>query len=173
VIKLKFQINIILILLLVFCFYKGNAQKGIIKSIDSLISIIDYDKTLNISKDSIVIDQRQLILTIKGKVYLTMYFKDTLLYKFENNGNTQSYYNGNVENSVVSSTYYFNNNKLIKLNGTVSKNGKVKYANIYFFAENVLYIQPENIPEDRGEEILENSKVLIQQFRKDIKRYYH
>lgn len=124
----------LIFLLLFSSSYSQDTSK--IKQIDTLVLSIN-NSTLPIQRDTIIQDRPELGL--KMITYLTMIVNDNELMKYVNFVNTTMTENGKSRQMTTSSTFYYHDNKLIKVEEYLIEGDNKKTADWYYSDNKPLY----------------------------------
>ena len=154
--------KILLSILLIVAFIRGYSQDTIkTKQIDLLIFNINKS-SLPVHRDTLIQDRPELGL--KMITYLTTIVKDNELIKYVNFVNTTIIESGGTRKISSSSTFYYNQNKLIKVEEFLIEGDTKKEANWYYSEDKPLYytLQSEK-SEARAVFLLETSKAFVKQ----------
>src|SRR5688572_22778089 len=102
-----------------------------LNQIDSVVRLINTSD-FKIQTDTIIRDQPELGLSMR--TYLTMLTNGTELKKYVNNVHTALQENGVPKKIVATNTFYFDNNKLIKVE-ELAISGESKLEALWYYAE--------------------------------------
>ena len=121
---MKTKIQTLFILMFVFCTKSFSQDTIKTKAIDDMVKSINQSK-YKIEKDTLINDKPEYGL--KTITYLTMVTNQNQLKKYENLVNITMTQNGTTRNMITSSTFYYDQNKLIKVEeyGIEGSNKKV------------------------------------------------
>ncbi len=135
-----------------------------IKQIDSLVMLINKSK-FNTECDSIIQDHQDLGLYMK--TYLTMVTNDSELKKYVNNVHATRNEDGISKQMTSSNIFYYDKNKLIKVEEFIIEDGKENSADWYYSEEKPLYYTfKSDKSEERANLLLNMAKVLVKQIIK-------
>jgi len=153
---------IIFFILTFFGVYSQDTLK--IRQIDALLSQINTS-TLPIHRDTLVQDHPEIGL--KMTTYLTMIVNGGELIKYVNYVNTTMIENGVTRQMTTSSSFYYDHNKLIKVEEYLLESDKKKTADWYYSGDKPLYytLQSDKA-EDRATLLLTMSKTMLKQIIK-------
>lgn len=136
-----------------------------IKQIDTLVMIINQQTNLKVQHDSIIQDHPEMGLNIK--TYLTMASDSTEIKKYVNNVYTINVENGITKQMNSSTTFYFYQQKLIKVEEYVMESGKAKYIDWYYSEDKPLYYTLQyDKAEERAFFLLTTAKSMLQVLKK-------
>ena len=125
------------IFLLLFCCSNLYSQDSLkIKQIDSLVTTIAYSN-LPSRLDSTSQDYPTLGLSMK--TYITMLIDDKELKKYVYRVNTVRQENGISKQLITGSAFYYDRNKLIKVEEFGIQDGKEQHFTWYFFDDQCFY----------------------------------
>ena len=146
------------VLLFVSTVYSQDTIK--LKQIDALVNLIntsDY-KT---QRDTIKNDQPQMGLSMR--TYLTMVTDGTELKKYVNNVHGTTQENGKTIQMVASNTFYFDHNKLIKVEEFATQGDK-KLDALWYYADDkpVYYTLKSDKAQERAELLLTMAKSMLE-----------
>lgn len=135
-----------------------------IKQINILVSNINAS-TLPLQRDTLIQDHPEMGL--KVTTYLTMIINGSDLIKYVNNVNTTMMENGFVRQMTGSNTFYYDHNKLIKVEEYIIEGDKKGEADWYYSDDRPLYytLQSDKA-EARATLLLTMSKVMLKQIIK-------
>ena len=153
-----------MILFLALFFVCTNAQSqdtAKMKQIDSIVNVINASN-LKVQKDSILKDYSELGFTMK--TYVTMVLDGKELKKYSDSTNAVNHENGIEKQTNSSSTFYYDQNKLIKVEESIeeeTRKGKVQW---YFSDGKPLFSTlPSEKEQERAELLLTISKSVLKQ----------
>ena len=150
---------------LFFCTIKGYCQDTLkIRQIDSLVSVINQSGLI-IQNDSIFQDHPELGLTMK--IYLTMALDGNKLKKYVNKGIAVRVEKGISKQMTTSNTFYFDNDKLIKVEEFAIEGEKKLYAD-WYYSENksLYYTHQSDKSESRAALLLTMANGMLNQIQK-------
>ena len=155
------------LVLVAFCVCSMNSfsQDSVkIKQIDSLVMLINKSK-FNTQCDSIIQDHQDLGLYMK--TYLTMVTNERELKKYVNNVHATRNEDGITKQMTSTNIFYYDKNKLIKVEEFIIEDGKENSADWYYSEEKPLYYTfKSDKSEDRANLLLNMAKVLVKQLIK-------
>ena len=125
--------------------YSQDAAK--MKQIDSLVNVINNNSNLRTHTDSITQDVSAIGFLMK--TYLTVVTDTGQLKKYVNYSLGTQNVNSVSKRTTTSSSFYFDKDKLIKVEEFIIEDDKENYADWYFADEKPLYYTVKN---DRSEE---------------------
>jgi hypothetical protein len=129
--------RILLLLTLFICAINGFCQDTAkLRDIDSLVKVINQSN-LKPQYDSIFQDQPQLGLNMK--TYLTMVVDGKELKKYVNKVNAIIQENGTTRKSMAQNSFFFDQNKLIKVEEFMIEGEKEIHMAWYYSDEKTLY----------------------------------
>jgi hypothetical protein len=152
---------------------KANAQDTLgLKKIDSVVNIIEKGKW-NFQTDSLL--KRDTIMNImfmETDFHLSHYFDDSnCLKKLVWYNRVKGKKQGDESEITTTSIFYYNANKLIKVDDTAIENGKTGHIETYYNNDKVLYC---SVNRERTEErsflLLGLSKTFLKQFQDSKKK---
>ncbi|HEX6848700.1 MAG TPA: hypothetical protein VF144_17060 [Chitinophagaceae bacterium] len=151
--------NLVLFFIL-FYSVKSFSQDSIrLKRIDSIVKQIN-NSNYSIQQDSTIKDFPQQGLWIK--TLMTTLSDSNQLRKYVNDVRSRTTINGIAEETSASNSFYFYQNKLVKVEEFMIKNGKELYADWYYADEKPLYY---SLKHERSEEraifLLNLSKTMV------------
>jgi len=127
----------ILLSALVFYIIKGNCQDTLrIRQIDSLVKVINQSNLIT-QYDSIFQDHPEIGLSMK--TYLTTLLDGNNLKKFVNKVNSVRLEKGISKQMTTSNSFYFDQDKLIKVEEVGIEGEKKLYADWYYSENKPLY----------------------------------
>src|SRR5690606_22658761 len=143
-----------------------------LKQIDALVNQINTSNFI-IKRDTIKNDQPQIALSML--TYLTMVIDGTELKKYVNEVYTTTQVNGSVTQMVSTNAFYFDHNKLIKVEA-FAEQGNKKVDALWYYADDkpIYYTLKTNKTQERAELLLTWLKacwkkwVLIRPFTKRL-----
>ena len=116
---------------------KSSCQDTVkVQQIDSLVSVINQSNLI-IQNDSILQDRPELGVTMK--TYLTIALDGNKLKKYINKVSSVRLEKGISKQMIASDTFYFDEDKLIKVEELVIEGDKKQYFNWYYFENKPLY----------------------------------
>jgi aspartate oxidase len=121
--------KMILLHALFFVSINARSQDAKVRQIDSIVNVINKSN-LKAQKDSILKDYSELGLTMK--TYVTVVVDGNELKKYINNVHSVTQENGIEKQTVSSSTFYYNQNKLIKVDEFIIEENRKGEAEWYF-----------------------------------------
>ena len=148
------------IFVLTFCsVYSQDTLK--IRQIDALVSGIN-SSTFQIQRDTLIQDHPEMGL--KMTTYLSMIVNGGELIKYVNLVNTTMTENGATRQMITSSSFYYDHNKLIKVEEYLIEGDKKKTADWYYSEDKPLYytLQTDKAA-DRATLLLTMSKGMLKQ----------
>ena len=157
----------ILVLLFPFFVTKSYSQDNFdLKRIDSIVTTINYSK-LKANQDSIIQNFPNLGLSIKS--YLTMVVENNQLKKYVNYVNTDRLENGVTIKATSCNTFYYDQNKLIKVEECSLSDNQAIQFDWYFLDDRCLYhsLQSDKA-ESRATLLLSMSKEMIKKVIKKV-----
>lgn len=132
-----FNMKTIMIFVLVLGFVKGSAQDSVqIKKIDALVAGIN-SSSLPVQRDTL--NQNYPDLGLKMVTYLSMIMNGGELMKYVNLGYNTRTENGVTLEMITSNTFYYEHNKLIKVEEYVIEGDKKQTADWYYWDSKPLY----------------------------------
>lgn len=135
-----------------------------IKQIDSIVLNIN-SSDLPVQKDTVILDQPQF--GVKMTTDMSIIINDKNLLKYVQNVNGVIKENGNDRQMNTSSTFYYDNNKLIKVEEYLIEGDKKGDMNWYFSDDKLLYYTFESErSEERANMLLTLSKTILNQIFK-------
>lgn len=130
------------------------------KQIDALVSYINTSD-FKIQRDTIKNDQPQMGLSIR--TYLTMVTDGSELKKYVNNvqGTTQE--NGTAKQMIATNIFYFDHNKLIKVEESATQDDK-KIDALWYYEDDkpIYYTLKTDKAQERAELLLTMAKSMLQ-----------
>lgn len=130
---MKFIIGFTILLISV----NGYTQDSLkIKTIDSIVASID-SSVLPIQRDTLIQDRPEMGLKIT--TYLSMIVHNQELLKYENHVTTEMTEKGVPKHMTVTNTFYFQHNKLLKVEEYLLKDEKIKIADWYYADDKPVY----------------------------------
>jgi len=155
------------ILLSAFVFFaiKGNCQDTFkIRQIDSLVKVINQSNLI-IQNDSTLQDRPELDLSIK--TYLTVALDGNKLKKYVNRVNSVRLEKGISKQMTTSNTFYFDQDKLIKVEEYAIEGEKKLYADWYYSENKPLhYTYQSDKSESRAALLLTMANGMLKQIQK-------
>lgn len=137
-----------------------------LQQIDSLVKVINQSN-ITPQYDTIVQDMPQMGLFMK--TYLTMIAEGSELKKYVNKVVSTRQENGETKNLSGQNTFYFSNNKLIKVEEYLIASGDEKHADWYYWNEKPLYYTfKSEKSEERAVFLLTTSKTMIDLFQRTL-----
>jgi len=155
----------ILLSILVFCTIKGTCQDSLkLRRIDSLVSVINQSG-LTIQNDSIIQDHPEWGLSMK--TYLTLALDGNKLKKYVNKGISVRLEKGISKHMTTSTTFYFDQDKLIKVEESGIEGEKKLFAD-WYYAENkpLYYTYRSDKSEARAALLLTMADNMLKQIQK-------
>ena len=152
--------NKVLIATFLLCILRGHAQDIIqLKQIDSLVTVTNYANFYT-QQDSIIQDYPKLGLSMK--TYLTQVRDQQELKKFVNKVYVNREDNGVKTQSFASISFYYNHNKLIKVED-YGWEGKREFHDDWYYASGkpFYYTLQSEAAADRANELLTMSDAMI------------
>ncbi len=135
-----------------------------IKQIDSLVKVIN-NSGLKTQYDSIL--QNHPELGLKMKTYLTAVTNGEELKKYVNKVNSEIKENGKVKKMNSSSTFYFDQYKLIKVEEFANQDEKQKHFDWYFANDKpIYYTMQSDKAVERATLLLAIAEGFLKQFKK-------
>ena len=135
-----------------------------INEINLLVSNINIS-TLQIQRDTLIIDHPEMGL--KTTTYLSMLVNNNQLLKFVNYVTTTMTENGVQKQMIASNTFYYNQNKLIKVEEYLIEADQKRVADWYYSQDSPLYY---TLQSDRSEAraalLLTMSQAMLKQIIK-------
>lgn len=152
----------IIVLLIITKSYSQETSK--IKDIDVTVNTINQSN-YQITRDTIILDKPEYGL--KTKTYLTMKVDKNQLKKYENLVFTTMSLDGNSREMTTSTTFYYNENKLIKVEEYMMEGSNKKVMDWYYFEDKPLYytLKSEKA-EGRAKLLLSMSEAMLKQIIK-------
>ena len=150
---------------IILTFSRGYSQDTLqTRQIDVLVSKIN-SSTLLVHRDTLVQDHPELGL--KMTTYLTMIVNGGELIKYVNYVNTSMKENGITRKITTSNSFYYDHNKLIKVEEYLLEGDKKKAFDWYYADDKPLYhtLQSDKA-DDRAELLLTMSKGILKQIIK-------
>lgn len=146
----------------ILTFLNGYSQDTLkIKQIDALVSNIN-SSSLPVQRDTLRQDRPEMGL--KMTTYLTMIVNGNELIKYVNNVNTSMIANRTIKQMNASNTFYYDHNKLIKVEEYIIEGDKRGEANWYYADDKPLYYTLKSgKAEDRANFLLTQSKTILKQ----------
>ncbi len=129
--------RIVLFGLLFFTVNAYSQDTSKINQIDSLVKVINSSSTFKIRHDTISQDHPELGLSMK--TYLTTAVNGDELKKYVNKLNAVTQENGTSKQIVTSNTFYYSDNKLIKVEEFGVQDEKEQHFDWYFSEEKCIY----------------------------------
>lgn len=158
---IKSTLSLLVLLITTHAFSQDNLK---IKEIDLLVNEIKQS-TLPIKRDSVILNQPELGL--KMKTYLTMLINDKELKKYENFVDATMTVDGEVKKMTTSTTFYYNNNKLIKVEEYSIEADKKNLIDWYYSDSKPLLNTLESYKAaDRAQLLLTMSESILKQLLK-------
>ena len=159
---MKTHIFFIIVLLIITKSYSQETSK--IKDIDVTVNTINQSN-YKITRDTIILDKPEYGL--KTKTYLTMKVDKNQLKKYENLVFTTMSLDGNSREMTTSTTFYYNENKLIKVEEFMMEGSNKKVMDWYYFEDKPLYytLKSEKA-EGRAKLLLSMSEAMLKQIIK-------
>ena len=156
--------KILLFILLCYSINGDSQDSSQIRQIDSLVKIINQSN-LKPQYDSIIQNYSQLGLSMK--TYLTMVMDGIELKKYVNKVNSTRVEDGVSTLSNSSNIFYFDKNKLIKVEEFIIEGSREGHADWYYSEDKPLYYtsKSENA-EDRAALLLTIAKAMLKQLQK-------
>ena len=153
---------LILLILTVSKTYSQDTLKT--KEIDLIVKNINQSN-LATELDTIILDKPELGL--KMITYLTMVVSDNQLKKYKNFVNTTMIQNGATKKMTTSTTFYYDKNKLIKVEEYMIESENKIIMDWYYSEDKSLYytLQSEN-SEERAQFLLTLSETMLKQIIK-------
>ena len=152
----------ILLFLMITTSYSQETSK--IKDIDVKVNNIN-ESNYKTTRDSIIQDKPEYGL--KMKTYLTMKVDANQLKKYENFVYTNMNLNGTSREITTSTTFYYDENKLIKVEEYMIEGGDKKVMDWYYFEDKPLYYNLKGEKaEERAKFLLTMSDTLVKQINK-------
>jgi len=129
------------------------------KNIDAIVSRINQSE-YQIKKDTIIQDKPEYGL--KMTTYLTMKVVENQLKKYENIVYTTFNQTGTTKEITTSTTFYYDQNKLIKVEEYMIEGSSKKVMNWYYFEDKPLYYDLKSEKaEDRAKMLLNISEAML------------
>ena len=155
----------ILLPILFFCVINAYSQDiPEVKRIDSLVMVINKSD-FKVQHDTIIQDYQ--ILGLVAKTYLTMILDGKELKKYVTYVNSMRLENGTSKPLITSNTFYFDQNKLIKVEDFMIEGEKENRADWYYSEDKPLYFTfKSERSEERADLLLTISKTLLKQIQK-------
>ncbi len=127
--------------------------------------IINQQTDLKLQFDSVILNLPEIGLNTK--TYLTMGTDAGALKKFVNRVYSISTLEGIKKETVGSNTFYYDQEKLIKVEEYMTESSKTLYADWYYADDKPLYYTPQSDKaEERANFLLTLSKSMLEQFKK-------
>jgi len=139
--------NLLLLIILGGAFNSYSQEAAKIKQIDSLVKVINNNSTLNTHTDSITHDVPAIGFLMK--TYLTVVTDAGQLKKYVNYSLGTQIVNSVSKRTTTSSSFYFDKDKLIKVEEFIIEDDKENHADWYYTDDKPLYYTVKN---DRSEE---------------------
>jgi len=133
---MKTKIQILFILMIIFSTKSFSQDTLKTKEIDDIVKSINQSK-YQIEKDTLIQDKPEYGL--KTITYLTMVTNQNQLKKYENLVDMTMSQNGTTRKMITSSTFYYNQNKLIKVEEYAIEGNDKKVMDWYYFDGKPLY----------------------------------
>jgi len=131
-----------------------------LKQIDALVNLINTSgyKT---QRDTIKNDQPQMGLSMR--TYLTMVIGGTELKKYVNNVHAITQENGTTNQIVATHTFYFDHNKLIKVEEFATQGDK-KIDALWYYADDkpIYFTHKSDKAQERAELLLTMAKTMLE-----------
>lgn len=131
-----------------------------VKQIDSLVNVIN-NSGFKTEKDSIIQNHPEMGLFMRS--YLTMVTNGTELKKYVNNVHTTMQGKGATKKMTGANTFYFDHNKLIKVDEFMIEEGNKKYEALYYYANDkpIYYTLKSDKAQERAENLLTIAKAML------------
>lgn len=158
----KLLLSVLTIILSLFAFSQDSLK---LKRIDSLVNLTKHSD-LPIQQDSIINDLKEY--GMYSKTYISVLVDKKELKKYINKVHMKSTVNGKTEETDGENAFYFHNNKLVKVEEFMEKEGKRFSMDWYFENDKLLYSNYEGKSEkaaDRPELLIEITNGLLKTFR--------
>jgi hypothetical protein len=152
----------IVLFLMITSSYSQETSKT--KNIDAIVNKINQSN-YQITRDTIINDKPEYGLKIK--TYLTMKIDNNQLKKYENFVNTIMNQNGKTREITTSSTFYYDESKLIKVEEYMIEGSDKKIMDWYYSEDKPLYytLKSEKA-EERAKLLLNISDAMLKQIQK-------
>lgn len=157
---MKAIVTITTVLLSVFS-YGQNADD--LRRIDSIVKVINYSD-YSVQKDSIIKDFPELEMHMQ--TYLTMVIDGNQIKKYVNNVHSTTKENGVLKHMEATNVFYFDNNKLIKVEeftGTSDK--KIEFLWCYQDGKPLYYTLNTERAKDRAELLLQIAQAMLDKMK--------
>lgn len=151
--------------LFILTFCSAYCQETLkLRQIDSIVSQINTSNSL-IQRDTLIQDHPEM--GIKTTTYLTTIMKGGELFKFVNFVNTTITENGVTRQMTGSNSFYYDHNKLIKVEEYIIEGDKKGEASWYYSEDKpIYYTLQSDKAEDRANLLLTMSKAMLKQIIK-------
>jgi hypothetical protein len=145
---------------ILFCIIGYSQDTAKLKQIDALVSKINT-ADFKTQRDTIINEQPQLGLSIR--TYLTMVIDGTELKKYVNNVHATTYENGITKQKIAINTFYFDENKLIKVE-ELAVLGDNKMDLLWYYADDkpIYFTLNSDKAEARAELLLTIAKSMLE-----------
>jgi hypothetical protein len=138
--------------------YSQDTMK--LKKIDALVNLIETSE-FKTKRDTIKNDQPQIGLSMR--TYLTIVSEGTELKKYENNVHATTQENGTTKQMVTTNAFYFDHNKLIKVEEFATQGDKKMDAFWYYSDDKpIYYTLKSEKAQERAELLLTMAKTLLE-----------
>jgi hypothetical protein len=135
-----------------------------VKQIDSLVNLIN-NSNFKIEKDSIIQDRPAIGLSMRS--YLTMVTNGAELKKYVNNVHATMQEKGVAKKMIGANTFYFDHNKLIKVDEFVIEGDKKAETFWYYYANDkpIYYTLKSDKAQERAENLLTIAKAMLDKMK--------
>ena len=158
---IRSTLSLLLLLVVAHAFSQDSLK---IKEIDLLVNEIKQS-TLPIKKDSVILDQPEVGL--KMKTYLSMIIDDKQLKKYENFVDATMTVDGEAKKMITSSTFYYDKNKLIKVEEYSIEEDKKNLIDWYYSdSKPLFYTLESDKAADRAQLLVTMSESILKQLLK-------
>jgi hypothetical protein len=146
-------------------FYHGAAAQDLEKTrtIDSLVQLINQS-AFNIERDTIKADYPDMGLS--STTYLTMVRHGAEVKKYVNNFHTSMKENGRTKETIGENAFYFNSNKLIKVEEFIIQDGR-KLEMSWYYADDkpVYYTLQSEKSQERAQTLLTLANAILEKVK--------
>lgn len=153
-----------LLFIIILGSFKSYSQDSIkLKQIDSVVWMINHSK-FEIKRDTLIQDHLEMKLSMR--TYLTMIINGTELKKYENNVHGTTEENGVIKKLVSTNAFYFDHNKLIKVEEFATEGEKHLEMNWYYENDQPIYYSSKSEKaQERAELLLTIAKSILEKFK--------
>jgi len=156
--------KIVILLVLVIFSCKVYSQDTVkIKQVDSLVYLINHS---NFKTQRDTLKQNHPEIGLLALTYLTMVSNGDELKKYVNSAHTTSVYNGITKHMDGENTFYFDHNRLIKVEEFMIMDDKKMEINWYYADDKPIY---NTLKSDQGKEraemLLTMAKAMVEKFK--------